>query len=258
MSVVCFCSPKGGVGKTSLSINVAGVLARSGLKVLVVDLDVQNSMRLHAGIQLADDRGWAHCLVYGRSVREGVLPGGTNLLVLPFGQVNGAQLHAVSDHLARNENWLANTLAPFVERGFVVVIDTPPGPSVFLDQTRAISTLDIVVLQADATSVSLLSTVESQSFLGRVAEGSRRQVRYVFNLVDMRRKLTRDVVALLRRRLGQTMIGIVNYDDSFGEAVAHQQLVVDRAPTSKAAADVRGLAASVQGLLLDGMEPRQP
>ncbi len=57
MSVVCFCSPKGGVGKTSLSINVAGVLARSGLRVLVVDLDVQNSMRLHAGVQLADDRG---------------------------------------------------------------------------------------------------------------------------------------------------------------------------------------------------------
>ena len=57
--------------------------------------------------------------------------------------------------------------------------------------------------------------------------------------------------------LGQAMIGIVNYDDSFGEAVAHQQLVIDRAPTSKAAADVRGLAASVQGLLLDGMEPEQ-
>jgi cellulose synthase operon protein YhjQ len=257
MSVVCFCSPKGGVGKTSLSINVAGVLARSGLRVLAVDLDVQNSLRLHAGIQLADDRGWAHCLVYGRSIREGVLPGGGNLLVLPFGQVNGAQLHAVSDHLARNENWLASTLAPFVERGFVVVIDTPPGPSVFLDQTRPFSTLDIVVLQADATSVSLLSTVESQSFLGSAPEGIQRQVRYVFNLVDLRRKLTRDVVALLRRRLGQAMLGTVNYDDSFGEAVAHQQLVIDRAPTSKAAADVRGLAAAVQGMLLDRMEPGQ-
>jgi cellulose synthase operon protein YhjQ len=256
MSVVCFCSPKGGVGKTSLSINIAGVLARSGLRVLVVDLDVQNSMRLHAGIQLADDRGWAHCLVYGRSVREGVLPGGANLLVLPFGQVNGAQLHAVTDHLARNENWLANTLAPFIERGFVVVVDTPPGPSVFLDQTRQISTLDIVVLQADATSVSLLSTVESQSFLGRVPEGSGRQVRYVFNLVDMRRKLTRDVIALLRRRLGQAMIGIVNYDDSFGEAVAHQQLVIDRAPTEVSLSTLR--ARTMPPLSIRVMTPVGP
>ena len=255
MSVACFCSPKGGVGKTSLSINVAGVLARSGLRVLVVDLDVQNSLRLHAGIQLADDRGWAHCLVHGRSIREGVLPAGNNLLVLPFGQVTPPQLHAVTEHLARDGSWLANTVAPFVERGFVIVIDTQPGPSIFLEQTRSISTLDIVILQADATSVSLLPSVESQAFLGRTPEGARRQVRYVFNLVDMRRKLTRDVTALLRRRLGQAMLGIVNYDDSFGEAVAHQQLVIDRAPTSKAAADVRGLAAAVQGLLVDSMEP---
>jgi cellulose synthase operon protein YhjQ len=225
------------------------------LRVLAVDLDVQNSLRLHAGIQLGDDRGWAHCLVYGRSIREGVQPAGNNLLVLPFGQVTPPQLHAVSDHLARDGGWLSNTLAPFVERGFVVVIDTPPGPSIYLEQTRSSSTLDIVILQADATSVSLLPTVESQAFLGRAPEGARRQVRYVFNLVDMRRKLTREVVALLRRRLGQAMLGVVNYDDSFGDAVAHQQLVVDRAPTSKAAADVRGLAAAVQGLLLDGMEP---
>ena len=235
MSVACFCSPKGGVGKTSLSINVAGVLARSGLRVLVVDLDVQNSLRLHAGIQLADDRGWAHCLVLGRSIREGVLPAGNNLLVLPFGQVTPPQLHAVTEHLARDGSWLANT--------------------VFLEQTRSIPSLHIVILQADATSVSLLPSVESQAFLGRTPEGARRQVRYVFNLVDMRRKLTRDVTALLRRRLGQAMLGIVNYDDSFGEAVAHQQLVIDRAPTSKAAADVRGLAAAVQGLLVDSMEP---
>ena len=99
------------------------------------------------------------------------------------------------------------------------------------------------------TSVSLLPSVEAQGFLGRPPEGSSRLVRYVFNLVDLRRKLTREVVTLLRQRLGQSMIGIVNYDDSFGEAVAHQQLVIDRAPVSKASADVRGLAAAVRALL---------
>jgi cellulose synthase operon protein YhjQ len=225
------------------------VLARAGLRVLVVDLDVQNSLRLHLGIQLGDDRGWAPCLVSGRSIREGVIAGGNNLLLMPFGQVTAKGLHAVSDHFARNATWLQDTLAPFIERGFVVVVDTPPGPSVYLDQTRAVSTLDIVILQADATSVSLLPTVEAQSFLGRPPADNPRLVRYAFNLVDLRRRLTRDVVALLRRRLGKTMIGIVNYDDSFGEAVAHQQLVIDRAPTSKATSDVRSLAAAIRELL---------
>jgi cellulose synthase operon protein YhjQ len=249
MSLVCFCSPKGGVGKTSLGVNIAGVLARGGLRVLVVDLDVQNSLRLHLGVQLGDDRGWAPCLANGRSIREGVIAAGGNLLALPFGQVTPRQLYAVSDHLIRNTNWLSDTVGPFIERGFVVIVDTPPGPSVYLDQTRLVSTLDIVILQADATSVSLLPIVEAQNFLGRPPEGHPRSVRYIFNLVDLRRRLTRDVVALLRRRLGRTMIGIVNYDDSFGDAVAHQQLVIDRAPMSKATSDVRGLAAAVRELL---------
>jgi cellulose biosynthesis protein BcsQ len=163
--------------------------------------------------------------------------------------VTSRELHAVSDHFIRNANWLGDTVAPFVERGFVVVVDTPPGPSVYLDQTRPASTLDVVILQADATSVSLLPTVEAQNFLGRPPDGNPRLVRYVFNLVDLRRRLTRDVVALLRRRLGRTMLGIVNYDDSFGDAVAHQQLVIDRAPMSKATSDVRGLAAAIRELL---------
>lgn len=249
MSVVCFCSPKGGVGKTSLSVNVAGVLVRLGLRVLIVDLDVQNSLRLHLGVQLGDDRGLAPCLINGRTIREGVIPTALNLLLLPFGQVKPRELHAIADHFDRNTDWLSKTVAPFLERGFVVVIDTPPGPSVYLEQTRPVSTLDIVVLQADATSVSLLPTVEAQNFLGRPAEGHPRLVRYVFNLVDMRRKLTRDVVSLLRQRLGRSMVGIVNYDDSFGDAVAHQQLVIDRAPMSKASLDVRGLATAIRELL---------
>ena len=254
MSVVCFCSPKGGVGKTSLSANIAGVLARTGRRVLVIDFDVQNSLRLHFGVQLGDDRGWARCLVQGRSIREGVVASGSNLLVLPFGGTNSSELHAISQHLARNGRWLSDTIAPFVERGFVVVVDTPPGPTVFLEQTRPVSALDIVILQADATSVSLLPTVEAQNFLGPPPEGGSRLVRYVFNLVDLRRRLTRDVVTLLRHRLGKTMLGIVNYDDNFGDAVAHQQLVIDRAPMSKAASDVRGVSASIRELL-PSLEP---
>lgn len=249
MSVVCFCSPKGGVGKTSLSVNVAGVLARAGFRVLVVDLDVQNSMRLHLGVQLGDDRGFAPCLVHGRSIREAIIAGAGSLLILPFGRVSPPQLHAVTDYLEQNPYWLKQVVAPFQERGFVVVIDTPPGPSIYLDQTRSLSTLDVVILQADATSVSLLPTVESQGFLGPPPPDRQRLVRYVFNMVDLRRKLTRDVVSLLRQRLGRNMIGIVNYDDTFGDAVAHQQLVIDRAPMSKAASDVRGLAAVIRELL---------
>jgi hypothetical protein len=47
MPLICVCSPKGGVGKTTLTANLAYALARSGSKVLALDFDVQNALRLH-------------------------------------------------------------------------------------------------------------------------------------------------------------------------------------------------------------------
>src|SRR5260370_30850632 len=125
MSLVCFCSPKGGVGKTSLSVNVAGVLARAGLRVLVVDLDVQNSLRLHLGVQLGDERGLAPSLVNGRSIREGVIAAGSNLLVMPFGQVSPAGRYAVSDYFALHAKWLKATVSPFPLPSVVCCLNPP-------------------------------------------------------------------------------------------------------------------------------------
>jgi cellulose synthase operon protein YhjQ len=249
MSAICFCSPKGGVGKTSLAANVAGMLARSGARILVVDLDVQNALRLHFGVPLTDGRGWASCLVNRRSLREGLQAARNNILVMPFGQVSPTELKQVSTYLEGNRAWMANALAPFVDRGYVIVFDTSPGPSVFLEQTRPLSTLDVVVLQADATSVSLLPTLEQRGFPGADDGGRRAAIGYAFNLVDVRRRLTRDLVQMIHRKLGSAVLGVVNYDDNFGESIAHQQLAVDRAPASKAAHDVQQLAARIQALI---------
>ncbi len=50
MPLICVCSPKGGVGKTTLAANLAWALARAGSKVLALDFDVQNALRLHFGV----------------------------------------------------------------------------------------------------------------------------------------------------------------------------------------------------------------
>jgi cellulose synthase operon protein YhjQ len=256
MPVICFCSPKGGVGKTSLSINTAGILARAGTRVLAVDLDVQNSLRLHAGVHLHDHRGWAPCLLQRRSLREGILPGGSNMLVMPFGQVSSSELKALTAYLESNPLWLRDALAPFIDNGFTVVLDTSPGPSVFLDQALSISTLDIIVLQADATSVSLISAVEEQRLAAPRPPGSpEATTRYVFSMVDRRRRMTRDLLQLIDQKLGAAVLGVVNYDDSFGDAVANQQLVSERAPASKAAQDLRQLATRIQETLQAGRQP---
>ena len=47
MQVIAFISGKGGVGKTTLAVNVAVALAQRKKRVLLIDLDPQNAQRLH-------------------------------------------------------------------------------------------------------------------------------------------------------------------------------------------------------------------
>ena len=78
MPLICVCSPKGGVGKTTLAANLAYSLARTGSKVLALDFDVQNALRLHFGVPLSDERGyvakalelhdWSQCVLSAGSI----------------------------------------------------------------------------------------------------------------------------------------------------------------------------------------------
>lgn len=63
MPLICFASPKGGVGKTTLAANVASQLARAGKQVMALDLAPQNTLRLHFGVALRDNGGFTKRLL---------------------------------------------------------------------------------------------------------------------------------------------------------------------------------------------------
>ena len=91
MPLICVCSPKGGVGKTTLAANLAYSLARTGSKVLALDFDVQNALRLHFGVPLNDERGYVAKALEMHDWSQCVLSAGSNIFVLPYGEVSEAQ-----------------------------------------------------------------------------------------------------------------------------------------------------------------------
>ena len=94
MPLICVCSPKGGVGKTTLAANLAYSLARTGSKVLALDFDVQNALRLHFGVPLNDERGYVAKALELHDWSQCVLSAGSNIFVLPYGEVSEAQRQA--------------------------------------------------------------------------------------------------------------------------------------------------------------------
>jgi len=55
--LIAVASPKGGVGKTTCAAHLAYGIAASGYRAIAVDLDPQNSLRLHFGIPLGEASG---------------------------------------------------------------------------------------------------------------------------------------------------------------------------------------------------------
>lgn len=135
--VVALANGKGGVGKTSLTANLAGEFAREGSRVLVVDLDVSGNLKLDLGLvdHAGDDAGKGivdaivdeEPLHIIKDVRPGIdwVPGGPRLnwlLPMTYGAGPGIPAGSVG------EGW-RKALGTAIAAGDydMVLVDTPPG-----------------------------------------------------------------------------------------------------------------------------------
>ncbi len=249
MPVVCFTSPKGGVGKTTLTATVGVALHRLGWRVLALDLDRQNALQLN--FELPDNLpGIANEIDSGRPWNELAVDTPTGIALVPFGTVSAADALRVHSHIAQNPGWLRQGLAPFSEqRDLLVAVDMPPWPSPANLDLDPLADLQIVVLLADAMSLSVLPRLQRGEHLLAAPAGRPAQTGYVLNQVEPRRQLCRDVMALSRDILGASLYGMVHQDEAVAEAAACQLTVLDYAPDSVAAQDIMAVAQRVhQGL----------
>lgn len=135
--VIALANGKGGVGKTSLTANLAGEFAREGSRVLVVDLDVSGNVRLDLGLVDHEGDDFGQGIVQGivdetplhivKDVRPGIdwVPGGQRLnwlLAMSYGAGPGIPAGSVG------EGW-RQALGKAVDAGDydMVLVDTPPG-----------------------------------------------------------------------------------------------------------------------------------
>lgn len=248
MPLVCFTSPKGGVGRTTLAATVGVALHRLGRRVVAVDLDRQNALRLN--FELPEDLpGIADEIDSGRDWGELAVETPAGILLVPFGAIAAADALRVQSHIAQNPGWLRDRLMPLIEqRDLLVVADMPAAPSAINLEIDAVADLHLLVLMADAMSLALLPKLQQGDYL-LGADDRMPRLGYVLNQVDPRRQLCRDVLALSRDVLGDALYGIVHQDEGVAEAAACQLTVLDYAPDSVASQDITVIARRVHGTL---------
>ena len=127
MKVIAVCSHKGGVGKTTLSLNLGLSLARRGHRTLIVDLDPQGAIGLSLGRDRWGYGGLAEVLA-GRLAPEDALVRTRmdTLQLLPIGRMQMRQSALFDRHMESGEK-LGAVLDALRDRFDMVVVDTPAG-----------------------------------------------------------------------------------------------------------------------------------
>ena len=156
--VIAFANQKGGVAKTTSTLNLAVALQEQGLRVLVVDLDPQGNLTMSQGFNPDEvERSMFDVLVHRLPIEEIVVHAEVDLAVSSI-DLAGAEL-ALSSMIGR-ERALEKALRPVRGDYDFVLIDTPPSLGLLTINAFVAATGVIVPVQCEYLSLRGLVQLE--------------------------------------------------------------------------------------------------
>ncbi|HXZ07917.1 MAG TPA: cellulose biosynthesis protein BcsQ [Paraburkholderia sp.] len=263
MKVIAVVSAKGGVGKTTLAANLASVLATRGRRVIAVDLDPQNALRLHFGVGLDSIDGLSRATLSGDAWQTIMMDGVDGVSVLPYGALIEDDRRRFEAHLEQDPLWVAQKLTSLrLDTNDIVIIDTPPGSSTYTRSALSAAHFVLNVVLADAASYAAIPQMERMIEAYAAPRPDFAGEGYVVNQVDQSRQLSKDVLKVLRQLLGAKLFsGVIHADEAMSESLACDTTLIHYDPLSQAAADLRAcgdwlLASIDQTGMASGNVPR--
>jgi chromosome partitioning protein len=209
-TTIVVANQKGGVGKTTTAINLAAGLARSGLRTLLVDLDIQASATAALTPKRELGRGptVAECLEREEALDHVIRPTSTPRLHLaPSGEAMASLDLQLANAMARERvlsRCLARTMPDELD---VIVIDT--APYLGLLTLNALVAADHVVVPVTCEYLPILGLKLFTEMLDKVRArvGARAEILgYVLTMYDRREKITQEIEALLRKTFGERVL----------------------------------------------------
>jgi chromosome partitioning protein len=251
--VIAFANQKGGVAKTTTTLNLAVAFQELGHRVLAVDLDPQGNLTMSQGMDPDTvERSMFDVLVRSMPIEDIIVKAEVDVAVSSI-DLAGAEL-ALSSMIGR-ERALQKALLPVRNTYDFILIDTPP--SLGLLTINALTAADSVIVPVQCEYLSLRGLVQLEGTLTMIRENLNPvvEIRGILpTMYDGRTLHAKEAVEMLRENFGDLVFNTrIKKTVRYAEAPVQGSSVLKYDPTGPAAAAYRDLAEEV----LNGATPRE-
>ena len=251
--VIVFANQKGGVAKTTTTLNLAVAFKEQGFRVLVVDLDPQGNLTMSQGMNPDSiERSMFDVLVHRLPISEIIHTAEVDVAVASI-DLAGAEL-ALSAMIGR-ERALEKALVEVRDSYDFIMVDTPPSLGLLTINAFVAATGVIVPVQCEY--LSLRGLVQLENTLAMVRENLNPEVKIegiLPTMFDRRTLHSREAVEILEESFGDLVFKTrIRKTVRYAEAPVKGQSVLKYDPSGTAAEGYRDLAKEV----LDGAKSRE-
>jgi chromosome partitioning protein len=243
--VIAFANQKGGVAKTTTTLNLAAAFAEEGHRVLCIDMDPQGNLTMSQGIDPDTlEVSMFDVLVHDLSIREVIRRREVDVACSSI-DLAGAEI-AMSMKIGR-ERSLDKSLREISEDYDFICIDTPP--SLGLLTINALTAADKVIVPVQCEYLSMRGLIQLQNTLSMIRENLNPDVDIAGilpTMVDSRTLHAKEAIEILEENFGDRVFGArIRKTIRFAEAPVKGMSVLKYDPTGTAADAYRQLAKEV-------------
>ncbi len=243
MRIVASYSIKGGVGKTTTSVNLATLAAAEGRRVLLWDLDPQGGATYLLRVR-PKVKGGGEALVTGRRelIKAVKASDYDNLDLLPA-DFSYRNLDLLLDAQKKPTRRLSRLLETMAEEYDLVVLDS--APSVSLVSENIVRAADLVLAPILPAPLSVRTLEQLRDFI-EASKGPAPELLAFLSMVDRRRGLHRELSEELPRENGDVARTLIPAASAVEQMGVRRAPIVDWAPSSAAARAYRELWSEAQ------------
>lgn len=247
MKTIAFTNQKGGVGKTTSTVNIGAGLCRQGKKVLLVDLDPQANLTYSLRKSSNRLENSIYDVLKGRANPEEAIISHNGFDIIPSSiDLSGAETEFANE--PARETLLKNSLNGFSEEYDYMLIDCPPNLGLLtLNAFTAVNEI-FIVLQSEYLALHGLSKL--MDVIQVVKERLNPEIEItgiICTLFDGRKNLNNEVVDHIKDYFGDKVFDTLIRDNvALAEAPSHHKTIFEYAPSSHGAKDYNALAREIR------------